>query len=111
MQIPEQEFRRRAALEINCDQCGEMAGRPCIGGQTHTCREEFAATVDIEALADPRAVAIRLIAEVRNALVPARYHATQGGPVAAALQRVLDYTTACQWWLDANRARRDGVLP
>jgi hypothetical protein len=99
------EIRRHASIEINCEECGEMAGRPCSGGEMHASRLRFAEQADIAQLADPRAVAIRLVSEVRNALVPALRRVQIGGPLApaaVAVRRVLDYTTQCAWWLEAS---------
>jgi hypothetical protein len=56
---------------------------------------------------DPRAIAIALISEIRNALVPARHDLAQADSdparielVRAAVQRVLNYATQCAERLD-----------
>lgn len=56
--------------------------------------------MDTSAMRAPEEILIAMISEVRNALVPARFHLRreQGAPARtalAAIQRALDFTTSC----------------
>ncbi len=58
---------------------------------------------------DHRSIAIALVSEIRNALVPARYDLDKLGETAlaarVAVQRVLDYATACAAQIDRLEER------